>query len=191
MNIFYLDKDPRICAEYHCDKHVVKMIVESAQLLSCAHRVLDGTETLTQKQITGSSPARFRKQKIWVLNDFRENAIYKTSHVKHPSAIWARSNIDHYRYLYDLFAYLISEYKYRYKGKDHKCELLLGPLLNAPNNIDYEAPWSEPPQAMPEDCKVQNNSIRAYRNYYVKYKQHFAKWTGRPVPEWYLKETQP
>ena len=42
MNIFYLDKDTIIAAEMMCDKHVVKMILESAQLLSTAHRVLDG-----------------------------------------------------------------------------------------------------------------------------------------------------
>jgi hypothetical protein len=44
MNIFYLDEDPKICAQYHCDKHVVKMIIEYAQLFSTAHRVLDGFE---------------------------------------------------------------------------------------------------------------------------------------------------
>ena len=44
MNIFYLHKDPDICAEYHCDKHVLKMIIEYAQLLSTAHRMLDGEE---------------------------------------------------------------------------------------------------------------------------------------------------
>jgi len=44
MNIFYLDRDPRICAEMHLDKHVVKMIIEYAQLMSTAHRVLDGDE---------------------------------------------------------------------------------------------------------------------------------------------------
>lgn len=43
MNIFYLDKDPRIAASYHCDKHVVKMVSETAQLLSTTHRLLDGT----------------------------------------------------------------------------------------------------------------------------------------------------
>jgi hypothetical protein len=42
MNIFYLDKDPIKAAEYSCDKHVVKMILESAQMLCTAHRVLDG-----------------------------------------------------------------------------------------------------------------------------------------------------
>ena len=44
MNIFYLDRHPKICAEYHCDKHTVKMIIEYAQLMSTAHRVLDGEE---------------------------------------------------------------------------------------------------------------------------------------------------
>ena len=44
MNIFYLSDDPQICAEQHCDKHVVKMCIEYAQLLSTAHRVLDGEE---------------------------------------------------------------------------------------------------------------------------------------------------
>jgi len=44
MNIFYLHKDPDICASYHCDKHVLKMIIEYAQLLSTAHRMLDGVE---------------------------------------------------------------------------------------------------------------------------------------------------
>ena len=42
MNIFYLDRDPKIAAEMHCDKHVVKMILESAQMMRTAHRVLDG-----------------------------------------------------------------------------------------------------------------------------------------------------
>ena len=44
MNIFVLDKDPHIAAQMHCDRHVPKMIVESAQMLSTAHRLLDGEE---------------------------------------------------------------------------------------------------------------------------------------------------
>ena len=44
MNIFYLDRDPKIAAQMMCDKHVVKMILESAQILSTAHRVLDGDD---------------------------------------------------------------------------------------------------------------------------------------------------
>lgn len=48
MNIFVLDRDPYIAAQMHCDKHVIKMICEYAQLLSTAHRQLDGTPVLLE-----------------------------------------------------------------------------------------------------------------------------------------------
>ena len=184
MNIFFLDKNPRIAAEYHCDKHVVKMILESAQLLSAAHRLLDGSLVEGKKYVEGSLPARWRKTKKWELSDAREKILYGASHVNHPSCIWARSNVDHYRYLYDLFVFLIDEYKYRYNGKSHKCEALLAPLLNAPNNINYDATWEDPPQAMPEDCK-NKDAVQAYRNYYIIHKKRFAKWTRRDTPNWW------
>ena len=44
MNIFFLNTDPKVCAQEHLDKHVVKMIVEYAQLMSTAHRLLDGNQ---------------------------------------------------------------------------------------------------------------------------------------------------
>jgi hypothetical protein len=86
MNIFYLDEDPKICAQYHCDKHVVKMIIEYAQLLSTAHRVLDGFEGY------GASKSGNRQVKIWTLHDSRDEILYKATHVNHPSNIWTRSN---------------------------------------------------------------------------------------------------
>ena len=46
MNIFYLHNDPQIAAQMHCDKHVVKMILEYAQLLSTAHHELDGVPSI-------------------------------------------------------------------------------------------------------------------------------------------------
>ena len=177
MNIFYLDKNPRKCAEYHLDKHCVKMILEYCQLLSTAHRVLDGKETV-EKSKTG------RNVKRWRLNDEREKVLYGVTHINHPSAVWSRSNIDHYRYLYDLFVYLMDEYTYRY-GKVHKCDSMRGPLFNCPLNIDYEAPWQDPPQAMPDDSKVDGDSVQGYRNYYINHKVRFAKWTKRQQPEWW------
>jgi hypothetical protein len=178
MNIFFLDKNPRLAAEYHCDKHVVKMILESAQLLSTAHRVLDGN------MIIGKSKTN-RNVKRWILNDARETILYQAGHTNHPSAVWARSNIDHYRYLYDLYQFLIDEYKYRY-GKDHKCELLAPALLEAPSNIDFVSPWEDPPQAMPEDVKIPNDTVGAYRSYYINYKNEMARWTRRPQPDWWI-----
>jgi hypothetical protein len=181
MNIFYLDKDPRRAAEYHCDKHVVKMILESAQLLSSAHRFIDGTQEI-------STSKSGRKQKIWSLNDSRETTLYKAGWENHPSAIWARSNIEHYRYLFNLFVFLIEEYKYRYNGKTHKCEEMVPHLFDSPLNIDVESDWEDPPQAMPEECRVLNNPVKAYRNYYIMHKSRFAKWTRRNIPHWYKVE---
>jgi hypothetical protein len=178
MNIFYLDTDPKIAAQYHCDKHVVKMILESAQLLCTAHRVLDGSPYL------GSSVSQKRHVALWKLPDERENILYRACHTYHPCGVWVRANIDHYRWLYDLMYYLIYEYKYRYDDKAHKCESLLQPLMNAPNNIPI-VDWEMPPQAMPEDSKVPGNSIQAYRNYYKMHKSRFATWKVREVPDWY------
>ena len=177
MNIFYLDKDPRLAAQYHCDKHVVKMILESAQLLSTAHRVLDGNMYLGRT-------AGNRNIKRWQLPDWRESVLYKASHINHPCGFWVRDNLDHYRWLYDLMYQLIGEYKYRYNDKYHKCEAMLMPLLDAPNNIPI-VDWREPPQAMPEDSKVLGDSVQAYRNYYKNHKARFASWKVRSVPEWY------
>ena len=91
MNIFYLDSRPHVAAKDHCDKHVVKMILESAQMLCTAHRELDGDVP---------------------------DVFYKSTHKNHPSTIWARSKAGNYRWLYDLFVSLCDEYTYRY-GKVH------------------------------------------------------------------------
>ena len=111
--------------------------------------------------------------------------MYKVSHLNHPSAVWARSNIDHYRWLYDLFYQLIGEYKYRYEDKRHKCEDLLLPLLASPVNIPI-VDWQDPPQAMPDDCK-RDCPVEGYRHYYLTHKvSDESKWTDRrsDLPSW-------
>ena len=113
MNIFYLHPDPKTCAEYHVDKHCVKMILETCQLLSTAHRVLDGVETMAKSK-TG------RNVKRWVLPDNRETIVYSATHMNHPSAVWCRQNRDNYYWLWCLLKSLCDEYTYRY-GKIHKC----------------------------------------------------------------------
>lgn len=153
------------------------MILESAQLLSTAHRILDG-------QLFSGQTRTGRNVKRWKLNNDLDNKIYQATHINHPSCVWVRSNMDHYRYLWDLFYYLIQEYKFRYNNKNHKCEELLQPLMNSPNNIPI-VDWVDPPQAMPEDAKVANDPVAAYRTYYKVYKKDFATWKIREVPNWY------
>lgn len=176
MNVFYLDKDVKTCAEYHCDKHVVKMIIEYAQLLSTAHRMLDG-ELYLDKTKNG------RNIKRWRLDSAMEPVLYKASHFNHPSAIWARKSKCNYNWLYRLFANLCDEYTHRY-GKIHMTDSKLRDLLQkAPKNID-QGGMTVVPQAMPDHCKLAD-PIEAYRNYYRVEKQRFAKWTNREIPDWY------
>ena len=179
MNIFYLHEDTKECAKQHLDKHVVKMILEYAQLLSTAHRLLDGHE-YEGKSISG------RKAMRWKLDDSREDNLYLASHMKHPSGIWCRETTANYMWLYSLWRDLMQEYTFRY-GKHHVAERLIPFLDILPTNIK-NGDMTPMPQCMPEDYKVPTNSIQAYHNYYINDKQPFAVWTNRPIPEWYVCE---
>lgn len=105
MNIFALDDSPILAAQYQVDKHVVKMVLETAQLLCTAHAVLDGT-----------SPG------------------YKPTHRNHPCSVWLRESVANYRWLHDHFGALCEEYTFRY-GRVHKSAALLPVLMSAPSNI--------------------------------------------------------
>jgi hypothetical protein len=175
MNIFYLSNNVEECAQMHVDKHVVKMITEQCQLLSTAHRVIDGVE-----YIDDSSG---RKIKRWKLGGSYEYLLYKATHINHPSAIWARKSFDNYMWLHSLTEELCKEYTHRY-GKIHKCEYsgLLDTLSYAPFNIPVGI-FTEPTCAMPDKYIVKGDSIQSYKNYYTDGKQHLFSWKNRPIPE--------
>ena len=177
MNIFYLHHDVNKCAELHNDKHVVKMILEYAQLLSTAHRVLDGTQSVVLTKTN-------RKKTRYVLSDEREHTLYLSTHTNHPSAIWVRQSYENYEWLYKLFISVLKEYTYRY-GRIHATERLVGDLYTPPTHIPKGVGFTEPTPAMPEEYKVKNNSIQSYINYYVGAKQHLANWKKRTIPSWY------
>lgn len=187
MNIFYLDPDPKTCAEMHVSKHVIKMIIEYAQIMSTAHRVLDGEQGIDKRYVHGSLPARYRNVKVWHLPDERQSVLYKATHINHPSAIWCRENNSNYQWLFFMWTYLLDEYTYRY-GKTHACARLATTLAITPKNIPF-GDFFAPTPAMPDDVKVAGNSMLSYHNYYNKHKRSFASWQGRinsrPTPTWY------
>jgi hypothetical protein len=155
------------------------MILEYAQLLSTAHRMLDGTE-----YIDSSSG---RKIKRWKLeNESLETLLFKASHINHPSAIWCRKNDHNYMWLAELLEQTCQEYTYRY-AKVHSVErsgLMQTLKNNFPKNI-ATGDFTEPTPAMPDYCKVAGDSIESYHNYYIHEKQRMAVWKNRNVPEWY------
>jgi hypothetical protein len=178
MNIFYLDNNPRTCAEMHVDKHCVKMILEYAQLLSTAHRYLDGTQSVGVSK-TG------RKQTRYVLPDERESFLYSATHINHPSAVWVRQSDKNYMWLAELLEELCGEYTYRY-GKIHKVErdgLMQLLKNNFPKNIP-EKNFTEPTPAMPDHYKVAGDSVISYKNYYLGDKTRMFSWKNRETPYW-------
>jgi|TARA_R110000824_G_scaffold225228_1_gene412838 hypothetical protein len=138
MNIFYLHKNPEKAARYQYNKHVVKMILESAQMLCTAHHCIMGEDA---------------------------NVPYKVAHRNHPSTIWTRQSGENYTWLYRHMMELGKEYERRY-GKKHlsiiKCE---DPLSILPGGI-LETGLTEMPQCMPDEYK-DKCSVKAYWNYYI------------------------
>jgi hypothetical protein len=171
MNVFYVDKHPVKAAEQMCDKHIVKMILESAQLLSTCHRVLDGQEYYDKTK-------NGRKIKRWKHpNPNLEPLLYKAGWVKHPSTIWLFESAYNYIWLYKHMMALNEEYKKRYNHtKNHLAIDKLGEVLKHPK------------PAMPEHCKIPGDAVASYRKYYILEKQRFATWKSpAKVPDWYLK----
>jgi len=161
MNIFFLDMDVKKCAEYHCDKHVVKMVLETAQLLCSAHHVI------------AELPTKYRTT--------TDQVPYKLSHKNHPCSIWVRNSLSNYLYLCELGLELCKEYTYRY-GKRHKSQDVIEWCVTNKINISDKG-LTEPPKAMPDKFKVKD-VVQSYRNYYIGEKLGFSKWKGRDKPEW-------
>jgi hypothetical protein len=145
MNIFYLDKCPEKAARLQYNKHVVKMILESAQMLCTAHHCIIGEDA---------------------------DVPYKAAHKNHPSTVWARQSSENYTWLYRHMMELGREYERRY-GKKHlsiiKCE---NPLSVLPGGI-LETGLTKMPQCMPDEYKDEC-SIQAYWNYYIGEKHTIA-----------------
>lgn len=163
MNIFVLDLDPKKAAEYHCDKHVVKMIVESSQMLCTCH---------------------YYRQHPSVK---RSDIPYKMSYIHHPCNIWVRESFDNYMWLLDLLYNLTEEFNKRY-GHHHKIRnegifkwLEITPLDLGSFPSKGLTPFA---QAMPEKWRHQDPVV-AYRNYYIEEKRDICKWSTS-IPEWWM-----
>tara|TARA_Y100000389_G_scaffold178261_1_gene191265 strand:+ start:5117 stop:5656 length:540 start_codon:yes stop_codon:yes gene_type:complete len=178
MNIFFLAWNPRQCALMHCDKHVIKMILEYAQILCTTHRIIDGDPYIHTNR-------NGRRIKRWKLSDpYTDGILYSSTHTQHPSVLWARECVEHYNWLYELFAALCKEYTMRY-NKIHLCwQKLKWILKNPPTYLRSKEIFKAPPSAMPDYCK-RRTSVISYRIYYQCEKSDFAKWTSRQPPKWY------
>jgi hypothetical protein len=160
---------PEIAARSLCDKHVVKMTLETAQLLSTAHRIVDGDES---GRLSGDMETR----------------LYHRTHVGHPCVRWSISSIENYLWLAEHFVYLCSEYRYRY-GRIHKSFSIVDYLVNPPVGISAFK-FTKPALCMPDEYKVTDH-VESYRNYYRIAKKSLHKYTNRHAPDWlYIDNTK-
>lgn len=163
MNIFVTDENPAKAAMNLCDKHISKMIVESAQMLSTAHWVLDGGHS---------------------------GAIYKATHANHPCSVWVRESSGNYGWLWRHAMAMCYEYTLRYK-RVHKTEQIIWRLLNPPSNLPNKERtpfaicfFARDPVAHLM-CYVPGDTIQSYRNFYKLDKIRFAKWNHSEKPSWW------
>lgn len=181
MNIFTLSNDPIEAARMQCDKHIVKMCTESAQMLSTAHRMLDGQLTHVPSK-SGKT-----KVKAWILPDDREGVLYKAVHMNHPCTVWTMKSNSNYMWHYAHFIALCDEYTYRY-GKVHATDKLFRERFAfMPKNIKYGAmtPFALAMKANPE-CMHPDDPVRSYREFYQTKQGRFKMaWTKREIPEWF------
>ena len=168
MNIFVLDECPVISAQMQCDKHIVKMPLETAQMLcSVWHRYGEG-----------------------------DKVPYKEAHKNHPCTLWAGDSAENYEWLWQHGMELCFEYTRRY-NKIHKCQQVIMDLDNLHATMFYycDTNGTPHPQCMPDEyrsteLRIHNNTVRAYRRYYVNGKKDIAKWEkSRPMPKWYTQES--
>ena len=156
MNIFYLDHSPVVSAQAMTDKHVVKMILESAQLLSTAHRVLDG-QTMTTLSKNGRRLTRYSHPTL-------DNVLYKSTHINHPSGVWLRESKANYLWLFEHFIALCNEYTSRY-NKIHASYTKLAHVLSSPPLNIADSSFTPIKLAMPVPYHLPNE-VEAYRMYY-------------------------
>lgn len=157
MNIFVLDEDYRNAAQMHCDKHVVKMITESAQLLSTALR----------------------------LNGFPVG--YNLTHQNHPCAIWTRMSFDNFTWLKNLAYSLEKEWRYRFdhrNNEEHKAASIIREIAPYARKVIFPYQGlTEFHKCFPEYLR-HLEVVPGYRQTYIFEKQHILTYTKREPPFW-------
>lgn len=198
MNIFALDKNPKIAAIYHCDQHLNKMILESCQMLMTPYwlnlNLNSRKEIKANPNIWMSEFASFPRRKQ-IIDDLSLTGVssigdpYGIGYKNHPCTKWVMESKQNWLWLLELAYALIEEKKFR-TNKGHSCELILDwfsikhPILPEKNLTDFF-------QAFPVEYK-ELDPVEGYKNCYhftPYYKGWFPTWTKRQEPIWYTRIT--
>ena len=158
MNIFILDRNPRLAAQYHCDKHVNKMIIESLQILGSTHWYQNGIQQ--KKQIVALGESSLDMWKNFPRTVDEKISPYGIGFVNHPSTKWTRETRENLEWLVSMTHGLLDQYKERYKKESNSRKTLewFEKNIPAPESSGLTPFY----QALPE--QIQNTDpVHAYR----------------------------
>lgn len=155
MNLFVLDRSPKLAAQYHCDSHVRKMVVETAQILQTT---------------------------MWMKGE--KQLFYRPTHKFHPCVKWCAESPENYYWTLRLGLALTNEFYFRWE-KPHKSLMAINQATKLINwyTVQHLNEPSSFVLAMPEWYK-EEDPVESYRRYYLSEKKHLFTWTKRPIPEW-------
>ena len=196
MNIFVLHPNTRKAARWHVDKHVVKMLLETCQLLYTVHWVLHYIQLLEQKSAIGLSRAHKSLPPPPLVQDSAPlcessgEPGYHPCHIHHPCGVWARESIQNYVWLSSLGLELAKEFRFRYE-KEHSCEKhIIWLSQHCPSNIPdtTQTPFK---MAMADEYKINKNPVSCYRHFYntSKAEKGIIQYTKRNKPHWLYAST--
>ncbi|CAA7625700.1 hypothetical protein [Magnetospirillum sp. SS-4] len=154
MNIFFLDRDPVRAARLHCDQHVVKMVLETAQILCAA------------------------------LHRHGIAAPYKPTHPRHPCVLWAGDSLAHWRWTRQLGLALGEEYTFRRQRVHASATVIAGlAAAPAIPDIGWAEPPQAMPEAYRgDDAVMAYRAYYAAEKAHFAGKGD-ARWSGRPRPD--------
>jgi len=169
MNIFFLSSNPILAAMMMCDKHIIKMILESAQILSTVYCLLSQNYHYIEQGLV------YRPMNTYINN---------------PAVIWTMSSSANFQWLLTHAYALVREHTYRYNPKNvHKSSHIINFILDDFENIERlfkQHHLTKPALIMPKECQISSNPVKCYRYFYRHDKQDFAKWDKtRPRPGWW------
>jgi hypothetical protein len=186
MNLFILFDDPVLAAQAHCDKHVIKMILETCQMLYTAHWTTEYPPIIVKQQRFLLPPDSFKDAPKKKNSEVRG---YASAHINHPCTKWIRESLENYMFACELGLALAEEYKYRWQTtREHSCQKHVQWLKEHPPRLPSIGitPFAV---AMDEKYRISCDPIECYRNFYATSKKErgLLVYTRREMPSFIMK----
>jgi hypothetical protein len=187
MNLFNIDPDIDKCAEYHIDKHVGKMQLETAQMM-CTNHWIDHLFGYVPRKITSEEHKELKEFMKTQRPLPMENRLfpYLACHHNHPSTVWMRESLSNYEWSFCYAHALSEEQRYRTGGSHKSFEVIKNlPELKNMKDVGPTLFKLAMTDNMPKELVDPQRPIWSYRNFYMLDKAAMSSWKNRSKPWWW------